>query len=174
MNAKPKPVDEGRAGRKANQRAARQAAQRRRRNRRITMVAGAGTAIALVIVVILAFFGGDDGPAEPSASVRIEGTEFAYSPNPVLALAGEVEINFENKGDTGHDFVLLREGVRISLPEEFNDSMSIGRIPSIASGTAVTRTVTLEPGTYQIVCLLPDHLVAGMQADLIVSRPVES
>ncbi len=172
MNAKAKPADGD--GRKAKQRAARLAAQRRQRNRRIMIAAGTGTAIALVIVVVLALSGGDDGPAEPSASVTIEGTEFAYSPDPVLALAGEVEINFENTGQTGHDFVLLQEGVRISRPEEFVDSMSIGRIPSIAKGTSVTRTVTLEPGTYQIVCLLPDHLEAGMEADLIVSRPIES
>ena len=163
--------DEG--GRKANRRAAREAARRRQRNRRLTIAAGVGTLAMLVVVLLLAFSGGD-GPAEPSASVTIEGIDFAYSPNPVLALAGEVEINFENNGKTGHDFVLLQEGVRISVPEEFVDSMAVGRIPSIAKGTSVTRTVTLDPGTYQIVCLLPDHLEAGMEADLIVSRPVES
>jgi len=172
MNTKSQPSkDDG--GRKAGRRAAREAARRRQRNRRLTIAAGAGT-LAMLVVVLLLALGGGGGPADPSASVTIEGTDFAYSPDPVLALAGEVEINFENKGKTGHDFVLLREGVRISRPEEFVDSMSIGRIPSIAKDTGVTRTVTLEPGTYQIVCLLPDHLEAGMEADLIVSRPVES
>ena len=168
MNAKSKPAgDEG--GRKASQRAARQAARRHRRYRRLTVAAGTTTVVIVVVILILTV-GGDDGPAEPSASVTIEGTDFAYSPDPVLALAGEVEINFENRGQTGHDFVLLREGVRISLPDEFDDSMAIGRIPSIARGTSVTRTVTLDPGSYQIVCLLPGHLEAGMEADLIVSR----
>jgi plastocyanin len=157
-------------GRKAARRASRQAARRRRRNLRV-----AGGALGLIVVVVLVVVAvsvfSDDPPA-PSASVTIEATEFAYSPDPVLAVAGEVEITFENKGQVGHELILLREGVRIASPNQYDESMAIDIIPSIARDVTVQRTIELDPGTYQIVCLLPGHFEGGMEADLIVSSPV--
>lgn len=156
-------------GRKAGRRAARRAARRRRRNIRIAAGVLGVVVVAVLLVVIVDLL--SDDPAGPSASVTIEGTDFAYSPDPALALAGEVEITFENKGQIGHELILLREGVRITSPAQYDESMALGVIPSIARDVTVRRTIELDPGTYQIVCLLPGHFEGGMEADLVVSAP---
>ena len=168
MDARNRPKDPE-AGQKATRRASRQAARRRRRNLRIA--AGAlGLVVVVVLVVAVGSLFSEDPPA-PSASVTVEATEFAYSPDPVLALAGEVEINFENKGQIGHELILLSEGARIASPTQYDESTALDVIPSIARDVTVQRTIELDPGTYQIVCLLPGHFEAGMEADLIVSSP---
>lgn len=156
-------------GRKAARRASRQAARRRRRNRRL--VGGVLGLILVVVLIIVAANAFSDDPPAPSASITIEATEFAYSPDPVLALAGEVEITFENKGQVGHELILLDEGVRIAGPAEYDEATALDTIPSIARDVTVQRTLELDPGTYQIVCLLPGHFEAGMEADLVVSSP---
>jgi plastocyanin len=160
---------EAEGGRKATRRASRQAARRRRRNLRIA--AGALGLIVAVVVVVAAVSLFSEDPPEPSSSVTIEATEFAYSPDPVLALAGEVEITFENKGQVGHELILLPEDARIAGPAQYDESTALDVIPSIARDVTVRRTIELDPGTYQIVCLLPGHFESGMEADLIVSSP---
>ena len=168
MDARNRPK-ETEGGRKASRRASRQAARRRRRNLRLA--AGAlGLIVVVVLVVSVSSVFSEDPPA-PSASVTIEATEFAFSPDPVRALAGEVEINFENKGQVGHELILLSEGARIASPAQYDESTALDVIPSIARDVTVQRTIELDPGTYQIVCLLPGHFEAGMEADLIVSSP---
>jgi plastocyanin len=168
MDASNRPKDDE-GGRKATRRASRQAARRRRRNLRIA--AGALGLVVVVVLVIAAVNAFSEDPPAPSASVTIEATEFAYSPDPVLALAGEVEITFENRGQVGHELILLPEGVRIAGPAQYDESTALGVVPSIARDVTVQRTIDLDPGTYQIVCLLPGHFEAGMEADLIVSSP---
>jgi len=161
------PEKRGAGGRKATRRASRQSARRHRRNLRI-----AAGALGLIVVVVLVVAAGSvfsDEPPAPSASVTIEATEFAYSPDPVLALAGEVEITFENKGKVGHELILLSEGTRIVSPTQYDESTALGAIPSIARDVTVQTTIELDPGTYQIVCLIPGHFEGGMQTDLIVS-----
>jgi plastocyanin len=156
-------------GRKASRRASRQAARRRRRNLRIAAGALGLIVVVMLVVAVASVFSED--PAAPSASVTIEATEFAFSPDPVLALAGEVEIDFENRGQIGHELILLSEGARIASPTQYDESTALDAIPSIARDVTVQRTIELDPGTYQIVCLLPGHFEAGMEADLIVSSP---
>lgn len=168
MDARNRPKDDE-GGRKATRRASRQAARRRRRN--LSIAAGALGLIVVVVLVVAAVSVFSEDPPAPSASVTIEATEFAYSPDPVLALAGEVEITFENKGQIGHELILLSEGTRIAGPTQYDESTALAVIPSIARDVTVQRTIELDPGTYQIACLLPGHLESGMEADLVVSSP---
>ncbi len=168
MNATGETTPDDGGGRKAARREAREAARRKQRTRKIAIGGGVVVFVALAALVLMSL-GGEDAPLEPSASVTVEATDHAYSPDPVLALAGEVEIYFENKGLTGHELILLQEGQRITHSDQFDESIQLTKIPSIASGTNFTGTITLEPGTYQMICLLPGHFEAGMDADLIVS-----
>ncbi len=154
-------------GRKANRRSARRAAKRRRRA--VQRIAGAAVVGLVVIGVILAMvLSGDGGSGEPSLAVTVEGSDFAFHPDPAQALAGDVSITLDNKGSAGHELIVLEQGARIFRPDDFNEEMSLGRIPSIAKDSTATITVSLEPGTYQFVCLLPGHFEAGMESDLIV------
>ncbi len=157
-------------GAKANRRAARQAARRQQMVRRVVYSVLAVVVIGALVLVPTSL-GGDSAPAEPSHSVTIEATDFDYEPDPVLALAGDVEITFVNKGLTGHELRLLHPGIHVSTAEEFDEAtMQLAEIfPSISRDTTVSRTVTIGPGTYQLICVLPGHLEAGMEADLIVS-----
>ncbi len=169
MNTERGEASEG--GQKANRRAARQAARRQQQVRRVLYSVLTVVVLGGAVFALTSFFGGSSEPAGPSSSVTITATDFDYEPDPVLALAGELEITFVNDGLTGHELRLLRPGIRIATAAEYDEaSMQLAELfPSIAMDTTVSRTVTIDPGTYQLVCILAGHLEAGMEADLVVS-----
>jgi plastocyanin len=160
--------NEGGRGRKTNRRIARRAARRRQQRIRRLLVGIVGGVLVAAVILIVTLTRDDISP-EPSLEVAIEGRDFRFGPDPARALVGDVRITMENKGSTGHELVVLREGVRLSQPAQFDESMSLGGIQSIARGITASVSVPLTAGTYQLVCLLPGHLESGMESDLIVS-----
>lgn len=78
--------------------------------------------------------------------------EMYFDPAEITVPAGEVTFVVTNDGAVVHDFVIEELGVNIVLnPGETGEA-----------------TVTVEPGTYEIICTLPGHAVAGMVGTLIV------
>jgi len=128
--------------------------------------------IAAAAVVILGLGGDSDGgsadPNTPSAAITVVGDDFSFAPMQVRGLAGEVEITLDNEGPGVHELVVLEQGVRISARADFDESTSLGKIPLLAPGDSASEVFQLDPGDYQIVCLIPGHLEAGMTADLTV------
>lgn len=92
------------------------------------------------------------------------------------AKAGTITFTIQNEGSIGHEFLVIRtdlplgaiplEGDRFS--EENPDLSMIDEIGEYAVGTIESLTVTLEPGTYQLVCNLAGHYGAGMFTDFTV------
>jgi len=157
----------------ARRRSGSAAAQRARkqRQRNILRAAGIGVVVVAVAVVVLVVALGSDPTPPPTAShdIKVVSKDFEYSPTPLLGLAGQINFTLTNKGLVGHNFVVLKKGVRISSATQFDPSMEIGRIDSLAPDYDASLSVDLEPGTYQIVCLIPNHLEQGSTVDLIVS-----
>ena len=51
---------------------------------------------------------------------------------------------------------------------DFGDGTIVDEVENIAPGIGADLTATLEPGTYAVVCNLPEHYGQGMHADLTV------
>ena len=163
-----------RASRRSQQHAARRKANRpaamraKRKRRRVATTALGGVAVAGSLIVLMTTFGGGDESVAASRSITVRADDFSFTPNTLRGLAGEIDVTLKNDGPAGHDLVILRPGVRITSQNQFVQGTSLGEIPSIAPGSEFTLTVDLEPGLYQVICLLPGHLEAGMTADLVV------
>jgi len=144
---------------------------RKKRQRNILRATGLGMVIIAISTVVLVVALGSDPTPPPTAShdIKVVSRDFEYSPTPLLGLAGQINFTLTNKGLVGHNFVVLKQGVRIGSATEFDPSMQLGRIESLAPGYDASLSVDLEPGTYQVVCLIPNHLEQGSTVDLIVS-----
>jgi len=144
---------------------------RKKRQRNILRFTGLGVVIIAIGTVVLVVALGSDPTPPPTAShdIKVVSKDFEYSPTPLLGLAGQINFTLTNEGLVGHNFVVLKQGVRISSATQFDPSMELGRIDSLAPGYDASLSIDLEPGTYQIVCLIPNHLEQGSTVDIAVS-----
>jgi len=145
---------------------------RKKRQRTIMRVTGLGVGAVVVLAVVLIVVSvtkGDTPPPEASHDIRVVAHDFNYDPDPLLGLAGTINFTLANDGLVGHDLVVLKQGVRISTASDFDSSTELGRLDSLAPGYEAKLSLDLQPGRYQIVCLVPNHLEQGSTVDLIVS-----
>ncbi len=159
------------AARRKSGRAASVRARKRRQRLIMRMTALFGVLVAVVVIgLIIVSGGGDDAPpAGASHDIAVVADDFDFSPQPLLGLAGTVNFTMTNEGLVGHNFVVLEQGVRISTATQFDPATELGRIESLAPGYDASLSLDLPPGTYQVVCLIPNHLEQGSTVDLIVS-----
>ena len=99
--------------------------------------------------------------------------------------SGEVTFNVTNKGpDDTHEFVVIKTDLAPdALPTDANGAVEeegagmevIDEIEDIAVGQAPSLTVTLEPGSYVLICNIFDeeeqeaHYSMGMRAPFTVT-----
>jgi plastocyanin len=122
-------------------------------------LAGLGVAAALALTAC-----GGSGESEPAATLPAT-VDLTVKAVPTLrwdkpsytAPAGEIEVGLVNEDSIRHDLVILDGDSKVG------DLELITR----ARGDVDTGTVTLEPGTYTIFCIVPGH--SGMRSDLVVS-----
>ncbi len=96
-------------------------------------------------------------PAPNPRSVSVGATEFAFTLSQPSVHSGEVRVQLDNsRAEDPHDLVILRGGEAVA---------HFGEQPA---GAVVARRVTLDAGTYALVCPLPRHAERGMQAELRV------
>lgn len=109
---------------------------------------------------------GVDSPGDISGSVE----EWEVSIDAESADAGDVSFTIDNDGTIGHEFLIVKTDIapgEIPLdgdhfPEDAEGIEVIDEIGEFAGGTTETLDVTLEAGSYQLVCNLPDHYRNGM------------
>ncbi|MBK5224166.1 MAG: cupredoxin domain-containing protein [Acidimicrobiia bacterium] len=96
--------------------------------------------------------GGDDGGDE--GAVRIEATEFAFSPGDVTIKAGEpTTVEFVNAGSVEHDFTV--------------DDIDF-KVTAAAAKTGTGELTVPEAGEYTFYCSVPGHREGGMEGTLVV------
>jgi plastocyanin len=121
-------------------------------------------AVALVLAPLVLPAGcGDDDAAEVEGlptvdgapEIVVVGTDFAFEPAAISLTAGEpVNVVFE-VSQGGHDLVVPDAGFVL---------------PIIDEGEVTRGALTIdEPGTYQMVCLVPGHIDEGMVGTVEVS-----
>jgi uncharacterized cupredoxin-like copper-binding protein len=134
------------------------------------------TAVIAVLALVAGACGDDDGGEEMGAGGAIEITlqEFAVLPSPDSAPAGEVTFNVTNIGpEDVHEFVVFATDLAPDkLPTAPDGSVDetgegvelIDEIEDIAVDATPTLTVTLDAGSYVLIC----NIVEEEGADTIV------
>jgi plastocyanin len=115
------------------------------------------TTAALLAAVLLAGCGGP-GPAVEARAQRvgIELDDFLIRPQNIRAQAGRLTFAVTNHGRLGHNF-RLRDGAR-----------EVVEVTTLLPGESATRTATLRPGSYKMLCTVANHEQLGMTGRLVV------
>ena len=109
----------------------------------------------------------------PTATTKeISGSveEWVVQVDATEAPAGDVSFTIDSDGTIGHEFLIVKTDIapgEIPLdgdhfPEDADGIEVIDEIGEFAQGTTGSLAVTLEPGSYQLVCNLPGHYSSGM------------
>lgn len=125
------------------------------------------TIVLAAMALLLAACGGDSGPV----ALSFEGSDsFQFTPASASVSAGdEVEVTLNNTGALEHSWTLVPEGADLATvaDAEAIDGATTGTVAAGETGT-VTFTAP-DAGTYQFVCTIPGHAVAGMVGTLTVN-----
>jgi hypothetical protein len=127
--------------------------------------------------------GGESDAEEPEADVEVELTEFEFAGLPDEIPAGDHVIKFENTGEQTHFVYLYQvpegftaehfsalargEDLPADAPELTEDNFfDIGGLEFMSIGNSAWVPVTLEPGSYIVVCFWPDRESMEAHANL--------
>jgi uncharacterized cupredoxin-like copper-binding protein len=96
--------------------------------------------------------------------------EWKVQVEPTISRAGDVTFTIANLGTIGHEFLIVKTDIPPGeipvegdhFPEEAEGIEVIDEIGEFEVGTTQNLTVTLERGSYQLVCNLPGHYAKGM------------
>ena len=126
------------------------------------------TLVLLIVVIGAACGGGDDsGSAGITASPTIVASDFAYDQDVIEVQAGtEVVVELRNVGTLEHTWTVLQAGVAVTTGEAVMPDQVIAVMSAAAASASTLTFVAPAPGDYQIVCTVPGHLEAGMEATL--------
>jgi uncharacterized cupredoxin-like copper-binding protein len=111
-------------------------------------------------------------------AVSVTEKDFSIAVDPSSAAEGSVNFSIDNQGPSTHEFVVFKTDLEPdALPtdndgnvdEEGEGVEHIDEQEDIASGSTALLDVTLEPGSYVLICNLPGHYKAGMHVGFTVS-----
>jgi plastocyanin len=126
----------------------------RRKQRRLALLGGVATVGILTLAFVLVW----SGDTSPKQSVAVSLTEFAFSPAPIVAPDGRVELT--NDGAIVHDFLVPELGKGSS---------------ELAPGQSEVLDLSDQPsGTYLVICDLTGHREAGMETAITLGTPEAS
>jgi plastocyanin len=116
-----------------------------------------GTILAVAGAVVVAA----PAPARerPATAVGVGAREFRFAVYRASVPKGTVRFNVTNRGEDGHDLVVLDRRGR-----------ELARSPEVRPGRQASVQVRLAPGSYRLRCDLADHAARGMQATIRVTR----
>lgn len=127
---------------------------------------------AATLAVILS---GCSGTNNPSNSIKVTVTDFAFTPNAFTVPAGQqISFDAQNNGAVAHSFLIMQFGHSVTTHFTSADEANVfWQVAEIPPGESVQATFTApgQPGTYQIVCGIAGHFEAGMVAKLVVVPP---
>jgi len=108
-----------------------------------------------------------------AVTLNVDMKEFAFTPDTFTVPAGaKVTLNMTNSGALEHEMVIMVLGKEATPPFDDDDEPNIYWEHELEHGASETVefTAPTEPGTYQIVCGIPEHLEQGMKGTLIVTE----
>ena len=137
-----------------------------------------GILIVAVLALVAAACGDDDatdggdtgGGTTASSSLDATATEFAFAPTSWTVSSGAtVTVNLTNDGAVEHNLVVVGGGKTVADAAELADSDMLVNVNAAAGGSGQGSFTAPAAGTYQVICSIPGHLPAGMEATLTVN-----
>jgi uncharacterized cupredoxin-like copper-binding protein len=152
-----------------------------------------GLVAAAVMAVLATACGGGGGgttstPSSPAvsptassgggAAVAVTEKDFSIAVDPSSAAEGTVNFSINNEGPSTHEFVVFKTDLAPdALPTDSDGNVDeegegvehIDEQEDIASGSTALLDLTLEPGSYVLICNLPGHYKAGMNVGFTVA-----
>lgn len=131
-----------------------------------------GTMAASIVglALLASACGSGSGSGEGDAQITLK--DFQIDLSPTTVPAGDVTFAASNEGPTVHEFEIFSvpDGVDptdLAVASNVADTESQGlkvidEVEDIAPATTASVTVTLEPGSYAVICNLPGHYEQGM------------
>ena len=114
---------------------------------------------ALLLLVAGAGCGGSGGGAsQPPGSIKVDMTEFKFSPSSLSVKPGTATFYLVNSGSVSHDMVINSpSGSRVAASELVQPG-----------NTSVFTVNNLTAGSYPFICDQPGHEASGMKGTLSV------
>jgi len=111
------------------------------------------------------------GQGNESTKIKVDMTDFAFTPNQFTVPAGkEITLDIQHDGTVEHDFIIMKYDTNVG--EHFNEEDQLNVYWQIKVQPGESKTITFtapsEPGIYQIVCGMAGHVEAGMVGQLEV------
>ena len=119
---------------------------------------------------------GSYGADDDGQTVEVSLKDFDLTLSPGSIPSGQVRFEASNDGPSTHEFEVFSGAGDFdlaSLPIEDGVADTEGltlvdEVEDVTPGSSRELSVDLEPGTYAVICNLPDHFVQGMHATLTV------
>jgi uncharacterized cupredoxin-like copper-binding protein len=134
--------------------------------------------IAASLLLLGSACSNDDEGSSGGGSIDVTEQDFEITLDPKTSSAGSVTFTIHNDGPSTHEFVVFKTDLAPdALPttsdgavdEEGQGVEAVDEQEDIESGTDETLTVSLDAGSYVVICNLPGHYGQGMHAALEVS-----
>jgi plastocyanin len=114
------------------------------------------TLILALTAVLLAGCGG--GATRAPARFTLTLDDFLIRPQSVQVPAGRLTLTVVNRGRIGHNLRIER------------GHHTVFSLLTIKPGRQATRTLRLAPGTYRMLCSVPQHEILGQYGTLVAKR----
>lgn len=92
-------------------------------------------------------------PGPPNATVKVVLHEWSVVPNERAVEAGVIQFIADNTGEETHELVILKDGEELA------------EIEGLAAGHVQALRIRLEPGTYELACLIVETKPDGTKED---------
>lgn len=120
----------------------------------------AGAALLLLALPVLEACGGSgggEGACGAGAGPTVQLREFRFVPSSLHVKAGTTPFCLVNSGTMTHDLVVTDQAGKV-----------LGKSDQVQPGGSRRFPITLQPGTYLLLCDLPGHRESGMSGSLTV------
>jgi uncharacterized cupredoxin-like copper-binding protein len=132
----------------------------------------------LVAGVLLLTAAACSGGGSDDADMQIDLADFSITLSTDTLTAGDVTLSASNAGPTTHEFEIFSMPADTDLDAlEIVDDVAdvnaagmsvVDEVEDIVAGTTAELQLSLDPGTYAVICNLPEHYAQGMHASFTV------
>ena len=145
------------------------------RRKAVALVFGVIAAIAMLVLAACGDGGSSQGGEGNTVAVTM--SDFAIEPSPASVQAGAVTFAVENVGPAVHEMVVIRSDIDpADIPVENHEAdeeapgmTPIGEVEDVEVGEATELKLTLEAGSYILLCNIKKHFERGMVTEFRVT-----
>lgn len=117
--------------------------------------------LASLLVLVAGCGGDDDEPGRTatvpaSGAVEVVADEYSFDPETLVAQPGKITISLKNDGALAHNLRVFR------------GDQELGGTPTFQGGETRGGSVTVDAGTYELICTVGNHADLGMTGTLEV------